>query len=232
MPVRPADVEKTAFITHVGLFEMAKIPFGFCNAPSTYQRLMMSVLKGLIGRICLAYLNDVIVFSKRRSEHVNDLRSVLDRIRKAGLKLKPTKCKLYCEQVLYLWHVISAAGVSPDPAKLSVLADWPLPITVLELQSFLGFVNFYSDFIDEQTVLTSSLYDLTSSRKGTEPVHFSAEDIERFAELKRRLCVAPHLAHPNLKSPFTLYTDASKIAVGAVLLQRDAAGIERAISFF
>ena len=181
--VRPADVEKTAFITHFGLFEMAKMPFGLCNAPSTYQRLMMSVLQCLIGRICLAYLDDIIVFAKCSFEHVNDLRAVLDRIRDAGLKLKPTNCKLYCEQVLYLGHVISAAGVSPDPAKLRVLADWPLPTTVHELQYFLGFVNFYSDFIDEQTALTSSLYDLTSARKGTEPVHFSAEDIERFADL-------------------------------------------------
>ena len=93
-------------------------------------------------------------------------------------------------------------------------------------------MNFYSDFIDEQTALTALLYDLTAARKGTEKVHFFAEDIERFNELKRRLCVAFRLAHPNLEAPFTLYTDASKIAIGAVLLQRDAAGVERAISFF
>ena len=100
-----------------------KMQFGLCNAPSTYQHLMSSVLQGLIGRICLAYLDDVIVFSKRRDKHVNDLRAVLDRIRDAGLKLKPAKCKLSCEQVLYLGHVISPSGVSPDPAKLGVLAD-------------------------------------------------------------------------------------------------------------
>ena len=198
VPVKPADVEKTAFITHVGLYEMMKMPFGLCNAPSTYYRLIMSVLQGLIGRICLAYLNDVIVFSKRRDENVNDLRAVLDRIRDAGLKLKPTKCKLFCDQVLYLWHVISPAGVSPDPAKLRVLADWPLPTTVRVLQSFLGFVNLYSDFIDEQTAQTSLLYDLTAARKSTKPVHFTRKDIERFTELKRRLCVAPRLANPNL----------------------------------
>ena len=92
VPVKPADVEKTAFITHVGLYEMMKMPFGLCNASSTYQRLMMSVLQGLIGRICLAYLIDVIAFSKRRDEHVNDLRAVLDRIRDAGLKLKSVSC--------------------------------------------------------------------------------------------------------------------------------------------
>ena len=87
--VKPADVEKTAFITDVGLYEMIKMPFGLCNAPFTYQCLMMSVLQGLIGRIFLAYLDDVIVFTKRRNEHANDLRAVLDRIRDAGLKLKP-----------------------------------------------------------------------------------------------------------------------------------------------
>ena len=90
---------------------MMKMPFGLCNAPSTYQRLTMSVSQGLIGRICLAYLDDVIVFSKRLNEHVNDVRAVLDRIRDATLKLKPAKCKLFCKQVLYLSHVISYSGV-------------------------------------------------------------------------------------------------------------------------
>ena len=146
---------------------MAKMPFGLCNAPSTYQRLMTSVLQGIIGRICLAYLDDVIVFSKRRVDHITDLQTILDRIRDAGLKLKPAKCNLFCEQVLYLGHVISAAGITFDPAKLSVLANWIIPTTVRELQSFLEFLNFYNEFIDEQTALTSSLYDLTAARKGT-----------------------------------------------------------------
>ena len=155
LPMKPADVEKTAFITHVNLYEMMKMPFGLCHAPWTYQSLIISVLQSLIGRICLAYLDDVIVFSKRRDEHVNDLRAVFEWTRDAGLKLKFAKCKLFCEQVLYLGHVISPAGVSPDRAKLRVLADWPLPTTVRELQSFFGFVNFYTEFIDEQTALTS-----------------------------------------------------------------------------
>ena len=86
--------------------------------------------------------------------------------------------------------------------------------------------------VDEQTALTSSLYDLTAARKGTEPVHFTREDIERFAELKRRLCAAPRLAHPNLEAPFTVYTDASNIALYAVILQRDTGGVERVIYFF
>ena len=141
---------------------------------------MTSILQGLIGRICLAYLVDVIVFSKRRADHIADLQTVFDRIRDAGLKLKPAKCNFFCEQVLYLGHVISAAGITPDPAKLRVLANWPIPTTVRELQSFLGFVNFYNEFIDEQTALTSSLYDLTAARKGTEPVQFLPAHVEAF----------------------------------------------------
>ena len=150
---------------------------------------MTSVLQGLIGRICLAYLDDVIVFSKRRADHVADFQTVHDRIRDAGLKLKPAKCNLFCEQVLYLGHVISAAGITPDPVKLRVLANWLIPTTVRELQSSIGFVNFYNEFIDEQTAPTSSLYDLTAARKGTEPVQFLPAHVEAFNEIKRRhLC--------------------------------------------
>ena len=232
VPVKPADIEKTAFITQVGLFEMTKMPFGLCNATSTYQRLMTSVLHGLITLICLAYLDDVIVFSKQRSKHVDDLRKVLDRIRAAGLKLKPTKGKLFCDEVLYLGHVLLATDISPDPAKLRVLAVRPAPTTVRELQSFLGFINFYGDFIDDATKLTAPLYDLTSVRNGADSIQFSSEHLNLFEEIIRRLCAAPCLAHPNLETRFTLYTDASKIAVGAVLLQLDLNGVERAVSLF
>ena len=134
--------------------------------------------------------------------------------------------------MLYLCHVISTAGVSLDPAKLRVLADWPTPKTVCEMQSFYGFVNFYGDNISDATELTAPLNDLTAARKGDESIKLTAENLEFFEEIKRRLCAAPRLAHPDLEQPFVFYTDASKIAVGAVLLQRDYSGVERAISFF
>ena len=232
VPVKPSDVEKTAFITYVGFFEMQKMPFGFYNAPSIYQRLMAKVLQGLIGCICLAYRDDVIVFSKRRSEHAADLRAVFDRIRSAGLKLKPSKCSLFADHKLYLGHVISTAGVSPDPAKLRVLADWPTPKTVREMQSFLRFVNFYGDYISDATELTAPLHDLTAAREGDDSIKQTAKHLDSFKEIKSRLFAAPRLAHPDVEQPCVLYTDASKITVGAVLLQRDDNGVERAILFF
>src|SRR5208283_1973800 len=116
------------------------------------------------------------------------------------------------DEVLYLGHLINAAGVSPDPAKLRVLATWPIPETVRNVQSFLGFINFYAEFISSSTELTAPLYELTASRKGTDRVLFTDEHRATFAELKRRLCAGPRLAHPDLGRPFVVSTDASKCA--------------------
>ena len=127
--------------------------------------------------------------------------------------------------MLYLGHVISAGSITPDVAKLRDLVNWPIPTTILELQSFFGFGNFNNKFIDEQTALTSSLYDLTGARNGTEPVQSLPAHVNAFNKIKHHLCAAPRLAHRNLEAPFTLYTDASKIAIDAVLLRRDVTGV-------
>ena len=113
--VAPSDVEKTAFITHAGLVEMTKMPFGLCNAPFTYQRLMSIVLRRLMTRISLAYLDDVIVYSRSHFQHLRDLRAFVERLLVAGLKLEPSKCQLFRDEVLYLDHVVNASGHSPNP---------------------------------------------------------------------------------------------------------------------
>ena len=116
---------------------------------------MKSVLQCLIGQICLAYLDDVIIIPMRCANHVNDLKAVLDCLCYAGLKLKPEICNFFCKQVLYFENVILAASVSFDFAKFRVLANWLLPTIVRQQQSFLGFVNFYGDFIDKQTAISA-----------------------------------------------------------------------------
>ena len=130
VPVKPVDVVKTSFITHVELYKMIKMSVGLCNASATFWRLMFGVVQGFIGHICLAYTDDVIFFSKKQSNHIDDLRSVLERIRSAKLMLKPAKIFLVRDQVLYLGHLISAAGVAPDFVKLQDFANWPKPTTV------------------------------------------------------------------------------------------------------
>ena len=231
LPVASSDVETTAFITHAGLFEMTKMPFGLCNAPSIYQRLMSIVLRGLMTRICLAYLDDVIVYSRYYFQHLRDLRAVFERFRVANLKLKFAICQLFRDEVLYLGHVVNAAGVSPDPAKLRVLSTWPVPETIRDVQSFLGFINFYSEFIPNSTHLTAPHYSLTIGKKSTDKVSLNADKLAVFLSLKRALCAGPQLEHPDLSKQFVVHTDASKFAVGTVPLQRSDDGKERPISF-
>ena len=174
----------------------------------------------------------MIVFSKKRSNHIADLRAVLERIRSAVLKLNRRSVSCFRDQVLYLGYLISVSGVAPDRPKLQVFVEWPKPTTVREMQSFLGVVNLYGDYIADATKLTNPLYYLNASKKGDDPVQLSAENIKSFEEIKSRLCAGPRLAYPDLERPFVLYTDASKIAVGAVLLQSDSDGIEHAVSVF
>ena len=199
---------------------MEKMPFGLCNAPSTYQRLISIVLRNLISRICPAYLDDVIVFSRRLTPHLDDLRAVFTRILGAGLKLKPSKCQRFRNEVLYLGHIINTSGVAPDPDKLRVFSTWPVPATVCDVQSFLGFVNFYGDYIAGSTRLTAPIYALTAGRKSTEKVVLDAEELIAFNSLKQALVAGHRLAYPDLSKQFIVHTDASNIAIGAVLLQR------------
>ena len=115
--VAPVDQEKTAFCTTEGLFEFTVMPFGLCNAPATFQRLMDLVLCGLQWSECLVYLDDVIVLGRTFEEHLDALQSVFQRLRQAGLKLKPTKCTFFQKRVTYLGHVISEEGIATDPEK-------------------------------------------------------------------------------------------------------------------
>ena len=125
----PASREKTAFITHAGLYEFTTMPFGLCNAPGTFQRLMECVLRGLTWQIALIYLDDVLVYSRTFEEHLQHLRLVFDRFREAGLKLKPSKCHFGQTKVNYLGHVITPEGLQPDPVKVKVVQEYPVPKT-------------------------------------------------------------------------------------------------------
>ncbi|KRX78604.1 Retrovirus-related Pol polyprotein from transposon 17.6 [Trichinella sp. T6] len=115
------DKEKTAFTTPFGLYQFRVMPFGFCNAPATFQRLMETVLCGLHWTTCMVYLDDVIVFRKDGAEHLEKLDEVFSRLQGAGLKIKPTKCQLFQEKVKYLGHIISRDGVQLDPEKIKAV---------------------------------------------------------------------------------------------------------------
>ena len=119
----PEDREKTAFCTREGLFEFNVMPFGLCNAPATFQRLMDCVLAGLQWSSCLVYIDDVIIIGRSFDEHLHHLHQVFDRLKSAGLKIQPSKCHFLQREVNFLGHIVSSTGVSPDPSKTSKIKD-------------------------------------------------------------------------------------------------------------
>lgn len=132
------DREKTAFVTPDGLYEFKVLPFGLCSAPATFQRMMDTVLSGLKWQTCLVYLDDVIVFSRTFQQHLDRLSSVLQAIRSAAHTLKPEKCHFGYEELLFLGHVVSQAGVRPDPAKLDAVSKFRTPTDKKSIRRFLG----------------------------------------------------------------------------------------------
>ena len=132
---------KTAFsVGPLGFFEEERIPFGLTNAPATFQRLMEQTLADLTDT--MAYLDDIIIYSHTFEEHLEHLEAVFCKLREKGLKLKPAKCHMFRKKVNYLGHVISEIGIEADPAKIEVVRKWPIPQTIQELRSALGFFGY------------------------------------------------------------------------------------------
>ena len=141
--VHPGDREKTAFTTGRGLWQFRVMPFGLCNAPATFERLMERVLAGLPLSVCLVYLDDILVPARSFDDHIQNLRTVFNRLQEANLKLSPKKCTLFRRQLRFLGHVISEKGVATDPEKLEAVTTWPIPTNVSEVRRFLGLCSYY-----------------------------------------------------------------------------------------
>ena len=219
--------EKSAFVTNSGLFQWTVMPFGLCNAPSTFERLMEKVLAGLTWQICLVYLDDVIVYSRTVHEHIDRLESILQRLIEAGLKLKPKKCFLFRKQVAFLGHVVSAEGVGTDPEKIKAVQEWRTPRDLTDVRSFLGLCSYYRKFVPHFSEIAKPLTRLTE--KGA-PFLWGTEQEESWAQLKQKLLTAPILAYPDPRLKFTVDCDASGYGIGAVLSQVQE-GRERVIAY-
>ena len=201
------------------------MPFGLTNAPATFQRLMESCLGELHLNWCMIYLDDIIVFSQTPEEHIYRLKALFNKLKAAGLKLKPSKCDLFKQQINYLGHVLSKEGVSTDPEKIKAVTEWPLPTTVTEVRSFLGFVSYYSRFIPNFSKVAKLLNKLLQNLEGTPSqknkfrVHWGPEQQEVFETLYRLCTESPIIAYADFKAPFILHTNASGDGLGAVLYQ-------------
>ena len=158
VPMEHCSQEKTAFITHSGLYQFRVMPFRLVNAPSTFQRLMESVLAGLSGETCIVYIDDIIVPGATFQEHLGNLRAVLDRLRSASLKLKPN---LAAQQVEYLGYVVSQDGLSMGPKKVDAVQKFPTPTDLKDLRSFLGLALYYRHFTPHFSAIASPHFALT-----------------------------------------------------------------------
>ena len=218
---------KTAFITKYGLYEYTKLPFVLFNAPSTFQRCMELIFRGLQWSNLLIYLDDIIIFSKDIEQHFERLCEVLIRLKEAGLKLKPSKCELLKPEVLFLGHIVSKEGIRPNPKLIEDVVNWDVPCNVKEVQLFLGLCKYYCRFIHKFSDIASPLTQLT--KKEVKFV-WDSRCQRSFEKLKQVLCEAPVLSYPMKVGEFILDCDASDTGIGGVLSQLQE-GEERPICY-
>uniref|UniRef100_A0A669CFS1 Gypsy retrotransposon integrase-like protein 1 n=1 Tax=Oreochromis niloticus TaxID=8128 RepID=A0A669CFS1_ORENI len=229
VPVRAEDVPKTAVITPFGLFEFLRMPFGLKGAAQTFQRLMDSVLRGL--PFVFVYLDDILVASCSESQHASHLHQVFQRLAAHGLIVNPSKCQFGLPVLDFLGHRISADGVVPLPDKVRAVSAFPRPASVKALQEFLGMINFYNRFLPRAAHLLQPLYAALKGKTAKDPIDWLPERIQAFSDAKAALANAALLAHPFPSAEIALTTDASDVAVGAVLEQR-VSGVWQPLAFF
>lgn len=216
IPIDEKSREITAFSANNQHWEFLRLPMGLKGSPASFQRLMFSVLSGLVGLKCFIYLDDIVVYGSNLEDHNRKLSHVFSRLRKFNLKLEPQKCNFLRKEVVYLGHTISEDGIKPDPSKIVAVRDYPIPRNVTDIKAFLGLASYYRKFIEGFSKTAAPLTHLL--KKNTE-FFWTDSCAQSFAELKAKLISAPILQYPRFNEPFILTTDASGKALGAILSQ-------------
>lgn len=221
--IKPEDRPKTAFTTEFGLFQWTRMTFGFCNAPAVFQRAMDRLFEGL--DFVIIYLDDIIIASIDEAEHLEHLRIVFSRLVKGNLKLRLDKCRFFMDKIKYLGIMVTAAGISCEPAYVDQVLQFRKPTNVKELERFIGMITWLGRFIPNLSKLTARLTDLKSHFEWTE------EHDDYFDAIRRAVAEAKLLRHPDFEREFFVQCDASEFALGAVLLQDFGRGELEPIEF-
>lgn len=215
LPLAEEDQKKTAFTANGRLYEFTCLPFGVANGPSNFMRFMHTVLKGLPR--CMVYLDDVILHSRSKEEHLEDLHRVLEqRLQSCNLKISMKKCQFFKHEVKFLEFLVSGNGIRSNPENTKVIKTWPVPTGTKALMRFLGFCVFYHKFIKDLSITAKPLYNLL---KKDVSFRWTEQAQKAFDTLKQQVMDMPTLAHPNPDLAFDLHCDASNVGLGAALVQ-------------
>ena len=220
VPLRKQDREKTGFACELGLFQWKRMPFGLCNATATFQRLMTQALTSVTkkyGNLIMCYVDDVVIATPTLEDHIERLEEVFSCMKQAGLKCKPSKCEILRDSIKYLGRLVDKHGVRPDPEAVEAVLTWKAPKTDTQLMSFLGFANYYREFIKGYA---DKIYPMQRlMRNKGKKFTWTDEAQVSFENIKRELCEAPVLGMPTEKGMFVLDTDASVVAISGILHQ-------------
>lgn len=228
IPLKEADMEKTAFSINNAKYEFTRLPFGLKNAPAIFQRALDDILREYIGKICYVYIDDIIIFGPDEQTHLSNMETVFETLQKANMKVQSNKCEFLKREVQYLGFIISTEGIKTNPSKVEAILAIRPPNTVKELRSFLGMSGFYRRFIKDYAKIAKPLTVLLRGEEGRMskkssskiPIVMNDQALEAFNKIKRTLSSEDVLlTFPNFNKEFQLTTDASNYAIGAVLEQ-------------
>ncbi|KAL0148123.1 hypothetical protein M9458_056593 [Cirrhinus mrigala] len=216
--IKEGDEWKTAFLTTRRHYEYQVMSYGLANSLAIFQSFINEILKDFLNKFVIAYIDNILIYSKSEAEHINHVRTVLSRLLENQLYVKAKKCEFHVNQTSFLSYHISHQGVKMDTAKVQTVTEWPQPTTIKELQRFLGFANFYRCFIRNYSTVASPLTLLLKDKP--HKLKWTEEANQALISLKERFTSAPILKHPDPNLPFIIEVDASDCGIGAVLLQR------------
>ncbi|PKA61678.1 putative mitochondrial protein [Apostasia shenzhenica] len=213
--MREGDEWKTAFKTKEGLYEWLVMPFGLSNAPSTFMRVMTHMFKPFLGTFLVVYFDDILIYSRSRSDHLSHLRQVMDVLRREKMYINLKKCFFMTPSVVFLGFIVSENGVSADPEKIRAIQEWPMPTSLTEVRSFHGLATFYRRFIRGFSTITAPITNCL--KKGE--LKWTDAATKAFETIKARLTEAPVLRLPDFAKVFEVACDASGVGIGGVLSQ-------------
>ena len=216
--IKEGEEWKTAFQTRYGLYKYLVMPFGLANSLSSFQNYINDVLHGMLDVFCTAYIDDILIYNNSKKVHGEHVRKILGALRGAGLQADINKCEFLVTEMNYLGLVITSDGIRIDPHKVSAVQQWNTPMCVQDLQAFIGFANFYRQFIHGFLSIVASMI-ATVKKDARKNFEWTSACQKAFDLLKQRFTTAPILAHFDYEKECIVETDASDNVSAGVLSQ-------------